>query len=196
MSLTCTACGAANAAGSKFCGQCAEPLVTPGDLKGGSNAGFGVLGGFLMVGLVVFLVFTIGSSDVKGEIRSQGQPFGSYVLVPKECHSGEHESFFGVWVTPPMVKSGGREGFKGGLKLVKTHLGTWTVYVESPLECKGLECAIRELDRAHCQRFDVNVRNTNTVVNDIRVREGHVRLDCKLPEGGTLKANVEFDGCS
>lgn len=200
MSLVCTSCGASNPARSKFCGQCAKPLTHAVDTtaasgsSGGLAAGFGILAIFVFVGLVLFFAF--GGSEVKGEIRARGAPFGSYVLVPTECHSGQHESFFGVWVTPELVRSEGREGFKGGLKLVKSHAGAWTVYVESPLECKGLECAVRELERSHCQRFDVEVRNTSTLINDIRVREGHATLDCRLPEGGTFTANLTFEGCS
>jgi hypothetical protein len=47
----------------------------------------------------------------------------------------------------------------------------------------------------HCQRFDIDVQNTSSVVNRIRVRAGHARLDCQFPEGGALNVNLKFDGC-
>jgi len=140
--------------------------------------------------------FTSLGTDVKGEIRARGKPFGDYVQKPSECYSGEHQNFFGVWVAPPIRTVKGREGFQGGLKLVKSELEVWNAYVESPIECEGLKCAIRPVDRATCSTFDVEVRNTNTSYNDIRVREGHAKLDCKIPNGGTLHVDLVFCGCS
>jgi len=154
---------------------------------------FAILG--LVAALVVF-VFWMVSSSVEGEIRASGKPFGTYIQKPTECYSGEHQNFFGAWVAPELESKDGRTGFKGGIKIVKNHLDEWTVYVESPLECEKFKCTVRELDRKHCKVFDVEVRNTSTVVNDIRVREGHARLDCSFPEGGSLVTNLEFDGCS
>ena len=136
------------------------------------------------------------TGSVEGQIVSAGKPHGDYTLVPTSCFSGEHESFFGVWVTPDLQKVDGRQGFKGGLKIVKSHTGDWEVFVESPEECDGLQCKIRPLDTSSCKTFDVNVRNTNTTINDIRVREGHATIDCETPEGGRIEAKLDFDGCS
>jgi hypothetical protein len=90
----------------------------------------------------------------------------------------------------------GREGFQGGLKLVKNHLGKWDVYVESPRECRGLECTIRQLDPGACSVYQAEVRNTGTVLNDIRVREGQATFECKFASGGSFSAKLKFDGCS
>jgi hypothetical protein len=43
--------------------------------------------------------------------------------------------------------------------------------------------------------FDVDVHKTNNNINDIWVVEGHAQLDCTTPEGGTVTANLKFDGC-
>ena len=137
------------------------------------------------------------SGSVEGQIRSVGEPYGDYVIQPTSCFSGEHESFFGVWVTPDLSEDeNGSSGFKGGLKLVKSHTGQWEVYVESPTECQSFSCVIRELNPEHCDTFSVEVHNTSTTINDIRVREGHADLQCRLPEGGTFTAHLVFEGCS
>jgi hypothetical protein len=136
------------------------------------------------------------SGSVEGEIRSVGKPHGDFTLVPTSCFSGERESFFGVWVTPDVEEIDGHKGFRGGLKILKGHTNGWEVYVESPNECKGLECKIRQLAEESCETFEVEVRNTNTTINDVRVREGRAKLDCKTPEGGIFAAELEFSGCS
>jgi hypothetical protein len=148
---------------------------------------------------IAFIVFGGGSctGTVEGELRVSDPPHGDFVLKPTSCFSGEHESFFGAWVTNDLTEIDGRSGFKGGLKLVKEHTGEWRAFLESPNECtNGFNCVIRPIDPAHCSVFDVDVSNTSTTVNDIRVREGHARLECSFPEGGTLRANLTFDGCS
>ena len=153
-----------------------------------------------LVGVALMLVLgggDCGGGGVEGEIRSTGEPYGDYVMRPSSCYSGEHESFFGVWVAPALSEDeSGRTGFKGGLKLVKSHDGRWLVFVESPNECRGFDCVIRELDPEHCNTFSIDVRNTNSRVNRIVVREGRADLQCQLPEGGTFAAHLVFGGCS
>jgi hypothetical protein len=183
--------------------MCAAQLGKSGGRRQSSDEGEGSGGSVLSVVLVSGIVAAslgmafcmFGSSEVKGQITANGKPFGNYVLKPEACYSGEHQSFFGVWVAPKLRKLNGREGFQGGIKLVKSHLEEWSVYVESPVECEGFKCAIQELKKEHCPVFDVDVRNTSTTVNDIRVREGHAKLECRYPGGGTLTASLTFDGC-
>lgn len=154
-----------------------------------------LLGALIPMGVMFFVIGGGGGGSVEGQIVSSGSPYGDYMMQPSSCFSGEHESFFGVWVTPELEKVDGRQGFRGGLKLVKSHLGEWEVYVESPIECSGLKCKIRQLPRDACSLFDVSVENTNTTFNDIRVRRGHASLDCRFSSGGKLSANLLFKGC-
>ena len=153
---------------------------------------------FVVQAAVFIAVFSSDgcSGNVEGQIVSSGKPHGDYTLIPTSCFSGEHESFFGVWVTPDLMEVDGRKGFKGGLKIVKGHTGEWEIYVESPEECESLNCKIRPLDISKCETFEVSVRNTNTTINDIRVREGHATLKCDTGEGGRFEAKLLFDGCS
>ncbi|MBW2460880.1 MAG: hypothetical protein JRH11_04490 [Deltaproteobacteria bacterium] len=137
------------------------------------------------------------NGSTEGEIRSTGAPFGDYTLHPTSCYSGQHEDFFGVWVAPEASDDpSGNSGWRGGLKLVKDHSGAWEVYVESPTECQSFDCVTRPLDPAHCERYEVDVHNTNTIVNDIWVREGSASFECETPEGGTFAAHLVFEGCS
>jgi hypothetical protein len=136
----------------------------------------------------------VGTGTVDGEVRSRGKPYGDYVLKAASCFSGDRENFFGAWITPELEDKGDRYGAKGGLKLVKNSLGEWEVYVESPLECDGFKCTVRPVDAKRCALFDIDVHNTNTLVNDVVERRGHAKLDCRF-EGGSLTANLTFDEC-
>jgi hypothetical protein len=151
--------------------------------------------GVSVIGVIAFLFFAFGSGSVEGQIQARGKPWGTWSMKPTACYSGQHQSFFGVWVAPELKKSGGREGFKGGLKIMKTPLEEWSVYVESPLECESFKCKIYELPRSACRVFDVDVKNTSNSINDIWIVEGHAKLDCAMPEGGALTTNLKFDGC-
>ena len=159
-----------------------------------------LLAPIILISQVVLFLFVFNGDgcqgSVEGQMRSTGKPHGDFTMKPEACFSGEHESFFGVWVAPKLVKVDGRQGFIGGLKILKSDVGKWKVFVESPNDCEGLKCEIRPLPEEHCPTFDVGVRNTSTTINDIRVREGHAKLDCTLPEGGTFQADLKFDGCS
>lgn len=200
----CPSCGHDNEPGAKYCAQCAasmassqRPKSPPPKKKVGPAIALVI--GLVALPILMFAFFSggglFGSGATEGEIRSTGEPHGDWSMRPTACYSGEHESFFGVWAAPPLSEDDGRTGFKGGLKVVKGHTGQWEAYLESPLGCESFNCTIRPVDPAHCSVFDVDVRNTSTIVNDIRVREGHAKLECEFPEGGTLQAHLTFEGC-
>ena len=200
----CPSCGHENEPGARYCAQCAASMTagpsgksTPQKKKVGPAIVLVIA--FVALPILLFAVFSKGSifghGKTEGEIVSAGAPHGDWSLRPSSCYSGEHEDFFGVWAAPELSDSGGRSGWKGGLKVVRGHTGQWEAYLESPLECERFDCVIREVDSAHCSVFDIDVRNTGTIVNDIRVREGHAKLDCEFPEGGTLQARLTFEGC-
>jgi hypothetical protein len=214
--VVCQKCGHQNDDSDKFCGGCAaplgsastpdtstddEPVHIPGTPKKSSPKGI-ILGVLVMAALPMLLFGLLGpgggcNGSAEGVITSTGQPHGDYTLRPTSCYSGEHEDFFGVWVAPELESAGGGSGWRGGIKLVKSHTNEWEIYVESPLECQNnFDCVIRQLDTSTCSKVEVDVHNTNTVVNNITVREGHVNLECETPEGGTYAASLTFDGCS
>ncbi len=136
-----------------------------------------------------------GGGSTEGEIRSTGAPHGDFVMAPPSCHSGEHESFFGVLVAPKLEEINGHTGVRGGLKVLKNALGQWEAYLENPKTCRGFSCQVLQVEAQQCKVFDIEVKNTNTRKNGIRLREGHARLDCAFSQGGTLKADLVFKGC-
>ncbi len=196
--MTCHKCGHENLSGSKYCSQCAALLPAGGREAAGGSKPAGCTALIIVVSILAVIgavVFAFGSGSVKGEIHARGKPWGTWSMKPTACYSGQHQGFFGVWVAPELKKAGGREGFQGGIKLMKTPMEEWAVYVESPLECESFKCKLYELPRAGCRVHDVDVRNTHNSINDIFVVEGHAKLDCSTPEGGALTLNLEFDGC-
>jgi len=207
---TCAKCGHENDSEARFCDQCAAPLAPAAGPAKPATASpapaavfkrkklFRLVALFLAINAVaVIIVFASGAfgSSVEGEIRSAGLPNGDFVMAPPACHSGEHESFFGVWVAPELEEIDGRTGFRGGLKVVKNPVGDWEAYLESPNTCRSFECQVLQVKKEHCLVFDIRVENSGTVVNDVRLREGYARLQCKFPEGGTLKVDLKFSGC-
>ena len=54
------------------------------------------------------------------------------------------------------------------------------------------------IDKKHCERFDTHVHNTGRRVSANRssyAYEGHARLSCTFPEGGTAVADLVFKNC-
>jgi hypothetical protein len=193
--VTCHQCGHENLAESKYCSQCAA-LLSRSPRGAAKPAGRTVVP--VVLGIAAFigmLAFTLRSGSVEGEIHARGRPFGTWSMKPTDCYSGQHQNFFGVWIAREIEKKNGREGFKGGIKLMKSPLEEWNVYVESPLECESFKCKLWELQRSSCKAFEVDVRKTDNNINDIWVMEGQVTVDCTTPEGGALTANLKFDGC-
>jgi hypothetical protein len=85
-----------------------------------------------------------------------------------------------------------RRGFRGGLKILKNDADGWEACVENPDVCQGFQCRQLWVDTEHCRAFDL-------VVTDMSVwlrRSGHAYFDCAFPEGGTLKAELTFNGCA
>jgi len=207
---TCTKCGHENDSDARFCDQCAAPLAPAAGPAKPATASpalaavfkkkklFRLVALFVALDVVAVIVFFASGafgSSVEGEIRSAGLPNGDFVMAPPTCHSGEHESFFGVWVAPELEEIDGRTGFRGGLKVLKNPLGQWEAYLESPNTCRGFECQVLQVKKEHCLVFDIRVENSGTTVNDVRLREGYAKLQCKFPEGGTLKVDLKFSGC-
>lgn len=148
-----------------------------------------VLGLMLAVPVGSFLINPPGTAT--GEIRASGAPHGDFVLHPAACHTGDHWSFDGVWVFEEMLSEGGREGFRGGLKIAGDGAGGWEAYVEDPNACDGFQCRRVFVDRKRCRVYDVAVTDTSMLTG----YSGHADIDCAFPGGGTLRARITFEGC-
>jgi hypothetical protein len=62
------------------------------------------------------------------------------------------------------------------------------------LNVPGTERA-RLVGRTDCKTWDVQLRPTNNFLNDIRLLDGHIALDCALRDGSTLAGRLDFKGC-
>jgi hypothetical protein len=155
-----------------------------------------MLSALLVVGILLVVIASIFTScpsgSARGEIRSAGLPDGDFVVRPVDCYKGGHWDFSGVWVIPEMKAYKNRSGFTGGLKIVEDDAGKLDVILENPTRCRIFKCEQRKLAREHCPVFDVVLRSGSLPLR----KSGHARIECAFPEGGTLKAAVEFEGCA
>jgi hypothetical protein len=134
---------------------------------------------------------TYPRGSVSGELRSTGAPHGDFVVRPVTCFTGEHWHFRGVWMVTETLSSGDRTGFQGGLKIVANRAGEWEAYVENPNRCEGFKCEQWQVPPERCRVFDVVVRSRHAWLR----HDGHARIECAFPEGGTLQADLTFDRC-
>ena len=145
-------------------------------------AGVGVA---VAVGIVVFFVVGKGCSKAEGSFTATGEPIGDRTIEPKTCKSGQHMGFHGVVLLTADEAA--------AIRVVEDPVKGTLVQVQKKETCKGDSCEYVVFDREECTQFDVSIESTNTTVNDIRVLEGHLRLDCKFAEtGGTAKADITF----
>jgi hypothetical protein len=197
---TCTRFGQESAVGAAFRsrrGMAPSLAVSPGAAPAQRNKRpLRVAMAIAVQCLALMVLMTgCGGGSTKGEIRSTGAPHGDFVMAPPSCHSGEHESFFGVLVASKLEKIDGHTGVRGGLKVLKNAVGQWEAYLENPNTCQGFSCQVLKVEAQQCKVFDIEVKNTSARKNGIRLREGHARLDCAFSQGGSLKADLVFTGC-
>ena len=207
----CSNCGTSLQASDKFCGQCGTPR---GDVQADAAQVVSamemneldeqvprkinmrklvlgsVLGAVFWIGLFVFIFSFDGCSSTEGTLHASGDPLGDFEFTPTQCKSGEHESFYGVFLL-------GDDGAAGGVKIIKDPREGDFIQVEIPGSCDsdGNNCKLVAIDPEHCKRFNVDIRNTNTYVNEIRLLDGSLQLACTFPEGGSVTADIKFDSC-
>jgi len=137
-------------------------------------------------------------SSTEGKLVASGEALGDFTLTPTQCRSGEHEQFFGVYLLPEANN-------KGGVKIVKDPTSGYRVTIEKPGSCKEDVCEVVEVTADGCETFKVRVVPTSTYVNDIRLLDGSLHLDCdgdkasrpgsRAPRPPTVKANITFESC-
>ena len=100
-------------------------------------------------------------------------------------------SFFGV-----VLLGAGPDD--GGILVVDDPIKGKLLKVEVPGTCKPPDrevCTEVLITPEQCGQFDMKVERTSTTVNDVRLLDGHARIDCAFPEGGTAKADITFTSC-
>ncbi|MCB9592273.1 MAG: hypothetical protein H6719_06045 [Sandaracinaceae bacterium] len=148
----------------------------------GSKAliGLAVVAVVVGLGLGLFVYLSSASeSEVSGSLTIDGEAF-----EPAHCRSGElgedaprdRPEFHGVDL---LTSSSGRT-----VRVLEDATEGPRVLVIDP------GSAPRPIDRAACERFEVELRETGTLIMDVWGMEGSVDLDCPAVQG-----NVRFDSC-
>ena len=197
----CSGCGAAFRDGDRFCAKCgkpralgeATPEATP-DAAEPEKKGFPfvVLGALvpLVIGLAIVLGVR-GCDHVDGQVAVADGPRPGFVFAPTGCASLQPYGRFGANLH-------GKGENDGGVYVTVDPVKGSSVDVEIPGSCKnegGTSCTVFSVPRERCTVFEATVQNTGTVVNDVRLVEGHLKLDCALEDGTTVRGEVHFGGC-
>lgn len=119
------------------------------------------------------------SQKLEGSFVAKGTSAGDWTLTPDECDSGQRRGFIGV-------------DLSAGDTLVRM--------VESPTQGPTVVInrggkRVATLNPETCKTFLRSIKRTNTTVNDVRLLDGFVELDCRLPKGGTIRGKVTFENC-
>lgn len=162
------------------------PLSTQGPAKRVWLAGFGTLVLFVVGPLIgIFVCVSLSPKKPKGSIQSTGGELGEWIMSVDKCQSGDRASFFGVDLlsytnaTPELrVLVDPTQG-----KLVNITLPGGK---DRPIQFK----------KDACTKFEIDVRKTNTEVNDIRLYEGSIDFDCTHSAGkARVFGKVTFENC-
>jgi hypothetical protein len=127
---------------------------------------------------------------VTGRLESNGEA-GTWVLEQGTCYSGQREQYHGVIGIGP-------DGTGIAVKLVKDGVRGWSAVINHAESCKTSaekqKCNAIVLTATNCTTLDVDLENTNTTINDIRVVEAKLRMDCSSA-AGSIKGTLAFERC-
>lgn len=208
MEERCSSCGREFRPDDSFCGNCAtpragvpdrgasapppEPLSNAKEIPQGPAAARLVIMavGFAVIPIVAF--FALGDcGSAEGRVQVTGSPHGEWTFVPTGCASMQPFGRMGA-----NLHADGHND--GGVYVTLDPVRGHAVEIEVPGSCRnadGTDCTVFSVPRDACETFDVHVAPTNTTVNDIRLVEGHVHLDCTLSDGARIVGRIDFDGC-
>ena len=200
---TCPQCGERLESDDVFCSKCgtrleaAAPSPAPGPqavrplkTKRRSKLLLILPLNIAILGVGMFFMMK-GCDKAEGTLVASGAPLGDFTFKAARCGSGQRMGFFGVIVV-------GEGPNDGGILVIEDPIKGKLVKVEVPGSCKPPdleECTEIMIPRDQCSVFKTSVRNTNTTVNDVRLREGYLELDCSFQDGGTASADIKFEGC-
>lgn len=216
MKAFCTGCGAAFDENDNFCAKCGSPRQTvtrdagsaarpgstaaipsaptvqnaPGKPKGKIKKAL-VTGAALWVaiGLITILGGTCGGTE--GSVAVSGGPRGAFTLTPTGCSSMQPYGRFGANLH-------GDEPNDGALYVTVDHFRGKSIEIEVPGSCRsadGTDCTVFSVPRDRCSVYDAEVDFSGVTVNDVRLVEGRVRLECTLEDGTAVRGAIEFDNC-
>jgi hypothetical protein len=130
------------------------------------------------------------SGSLEGKIESKGTA-GTWTLTSGKCISGQREAYFGALALGP-------DDSGVAIKAVKDPTKGWSLIVNIAETCKAgpekSDCRAIVLTKDNCSKFDVEISNTNTTVNDVKVVEGTFDIDCVDGES-YVKGKLKLDYC-
>lgn len=145
----------------------------------------------LMVGVAGFFFLGKGCSSVEGNLVSKGEPAGNFVFIPDACRSGQHMQFFGAVIL-------GKGQTDGAVVLIEDPVKGKVIKIEVPGSCEPPDyekCREIIIDPSACSVYNMSVKKTSTMVNDIRLIDGSVKLNCSFKEGGSVQADMVLKNC-
>jgi hypothetical protein len=210
MSEFCGKCGTPYRPDDGFCGKCGAPRVAgpsaampaasvPANVPSGGTA---QSGGLKLAPLLMAIVlpavgaaiFFSGVGDCSGEtegnMRVNGAR-GNFTFTPTGCASMQPYGRFGANLH-------GEGNNDGAVYVTQDPTRGSAVEIEIPGSCRnadGSDCNVFPVPRDQCSVFQVQVDHTGTTVNDVRLVEGSVRLNCQLTDGTTVNGSITFGSC-
>ena len=131
------------------------------------------------------------SGSIEGKVESKGAA-GNWVLTSGNCQSGQREAYFGAVAFGP-------EGSGVAIKLVKDATKGWSLVVNKADTCKAgpekSDCRAIVLTADNCTKIDVDVSNTNTTINDVKVVDGKLDIDCSDGPDNSIKGKLTLSYC-
>lgn len=161
------------------------PPSTRGPVKRVWLAGFGTLALFLLgPALGIWVCVSVAPKKPKGSVESTGGPLGKWTMPIDVCQSGEHQGFFGV----DLLSHSNREL---GVRVIVDAAKGKLVNVNIP----GGKKEALPLDREKCSKLEIDIKKTNSQVNDIHLIEGSLDFDCAQGETDRVFGRVSFENC-
>lgn len=210
MNAFCGRCGAGFDPGDQFCAKCGTPrqaspgapppaaagsgvvTVTPQPPKKSLAAVIVATSVLPVVGMGAFFAFSGGmSGDTEGSMSVSGGPHGTFTFTPTDCHSMQPYGRFGA-----NLHGDGHND--GAVYVTMDPIRGPAVEIEVPGSCRnadGTDCTVFSVPRERCSVFQSSVEFNGVVVNDVRMVEGNVRLECALEDGTSIRGAITFDGC-
>lgn len=139
--------------------------------------------------VVMMALGDCGSSE--GQFIVSGGPHGEWRFVTTGCASMQPFGQMGA-----NLHADGHND--GAVYVTLDHSRGYNVELEVPGSCRnadGTDCTVFPVPREQCTRYDVHLKHTGTVVNDVRLVEGHVDVECALTDGTQVVGRIVFDGC-
>jgi hypothetical protein len=133
----------------------------------------------LLVVVASFLAAGCHSEEITGNLFARGGALGDWALDPYVCLSGEPAGWKGVDLLGSDTSVRLRIHPREGALVIAYRPREHEPHVFSP---------------ARCEWFGATFEQTNTYVEEVRVVNGEIDIDCET-DAGTLYGHVAFEGC-